>query len=51
MNNYNQVQLAYRDKCKERIQRQLDISETNFLAFNIVFILLIHVIKIYSEIF
>jgi t-SNARE complex subunit (syntaxin) len=27
MNDYNQVQLGYRQKCKERIQRQLEISE------------------------
>ena len=27
MNDYNQVQLAYRQKCTERIQRQLEISE------------------------
>ncbi|CAF1085964.1 unnamed protein product [Rotaria sordida] len=26
MNNYNQVQLGYRQKCKERIQRQLEIT-------------------------
>ncbi|CAF0911951.1 unnamed protein product [Rotaria sordida] len=26
MNNYNQVQVAYRQKCKERIQRQLEIT-------------------------
>ena len=27
MNDYNQVQLGYRQKCTERIQRQLEISE------------------------
>jgi len=26
MNDYNQVQLGYRQKCKERIQRQLEIT-------------------------
>ncbi|CAF1261074.1 unnamed protein product [Adineta steineri] len=26
MNDYNQVQVAYRQKCKERIQRQLEIT-------------------------
>ena len=37
MNNYNQVQLAYRQKCKERIQRQLEISEDTVLAVLILF--------------
>ena len=27
MSHYSQVQLEYRQKCKERIQRQLEISE------------------------
>jgi hypothetical protein len=39
MGDYNQVQLAYRQKCKERIQRQLEISEKILLAFNIVLII------------
>ena len=33
MNDYNQVQLGYRQKCKERIQRQLEISEQNIFCF------------------
>ncbi len=36
MNDYNQVQLAYRRKCTERIQRQLEISEKILLALNII---------------
>jgi hypothetical protein len=36
MNDYNQVQLGYRQKCKERIQRQLEISENILLCFIIV---------------
>lgn len=30
MNDYNQVQVAYRQKCTERIQRQLEISTVAF---------------------
>jgi t-SNARE complex subunit (syntaxin) len=36
MNDYNQVQVTYRQKCKETIQRQLEISENSLLAFNII---------------
>ena len=32
MEGYSQVQLAYRHKCTERIQRQLEISEHAQLA-------------------
>ena len=39
MNDYNQVQLGYRQKCKERIQRQLEISEDYFACFDFVKIL------------
>jgi len=28
MNDYNMCQVTYREKCKERIQRQLAISKT-----------------------
>jgi hypothetical protein len=33
MRAYDQVQLDYRQKCKERIQRQLEISENYFACF------------------
>ena len=49
MNDYNKVQLGYREKCKERIQRQLEISELMFacllfsLLSRIIFILRKHI--------
>jgi hypothetical protein len=38
MNDYNQVQLGYRQKCKERIQRQLEISELRLLIIKTLFL-------------
>jgi t-SNARE complex subunit (syntaxin) len=39
MNDYNQVQLGYRQKCKERIQRQLEISELILLLLLLLLLL------------
>lgn len=33
MSNYNTIQVSYREKCKERIQRQLDISKLVIFSF------------------
>ncbi len=45
MNDYNQVQLGYRQKCKERIQRQLEISELILLFSMIIVIKIINKFK------
>ena len=36
MNSYRNAEIEYRERCKARIQRQLEISEKNI--FNIVFV-------------